>query len=76
MIFRYGEIVDVNLVRDKGTGKSKGFAFVAYEDQRSTNLAVGWFLSICLSQFCDTFFFKQWLLQEIRKVTAHYKSDH
>ncbi|KAL7002917.1 hypothetical protein U1Q18_004077 [Sarracenia purpurea var. burkii] len=35
-----GEIVDVNLVRDKGTGKSKGFAFIAYEDQRSTNLAV------------------------------------
>ena len=34
--FRYGEIVDVNLVRDKATGKSKGFAFVAYEDQRST----------------------------------------
>ena len=25
--FRYGEIVDVNLVRDKATGKSKGFAF-------------------------------------------------
>uniref|UniRef100_A0A5B6YX91 Putative zinc finger CCCH domain-containing protein 25 isoform X2 n=1 Tax=Davidia involucrata TaxID=16924 RepID=A0A5B6YX91_DAVIN len=37
---QYGEIVDVNLVRDKGTGKSKGFAFIAYEDQRSTNLAV------------------------------------
>lgn len=37
---QYGEIVDCNLVRDKGTGKSKGFAFVAYEDQRSTNLAV------------------------------------
>ncbi|KAL1561342.1 zinc finger CCCH domain-containing protein 25-like [Salvia divinorum] len=37
---QYGEIVDVNLIRDKGTGKSKGFAFVAYEDQRSTNLAV------------------------------------
>lgn len=37
---QYGEIVDVNLVRDKGTGKSKGFAFVAYEDQRSTTLAV------------------------------------
>ncbi|XP_024980733.1 zinc finger CCCH domain-containing protein 25 isoform X2 [Cynara cardunculus var. scolymus] len=32
---QYGEIVDVNLVRDKGTGKSKGFAFVAYEDQRN-----------------------------------------
>jgi hypothetical protein len=38
---RYGEVIDVNLVRDKGTGKSKGFAFVAYEDQRSTVLAVG-----------------------------------
>ncbi|KAA0061838.1 zinc finger CCCH domain-containing protein 25-like isoform X1 [Cucumis melo var. makuwa] len=37
---QYGEIVDVNLIRDKGTGKSKGYAFVAYEDQRSTNLAV------------------------------------
>lgn len=37
---QYGEVVDVNLVRDKGTGKSKGFAFVAYEDQRSTILAV------------------------------------
>ncbi|KAG6551456.1 hypothetical protein Mapa_006879 [Marchantia paleacea] len=37
---QYGEIVDVNLVRDKGTGKSKGFAFVAYENQKSTILAV------------------------------------
>ncbi|GKU93349.1 hypothetical protein SLEP1_g6950 [Rubroshorea leprosula] len=37
---QYGEIVDVNLVRDKVTGKSKGFAFIAYEDQRSTILAV------------------------------------
>lgn len=37
---QYGEIVDVHLVRDKQTGKSKGFAFLAYEDQRSTVLAV------------------------------------
>ncbi|XP_057442274.1 zinc finger CCCH domain-containing protein 25-like [Lotus japonicus] len=37
---QYGEVVDVNLVRDKGTGKSLGYAFLAYEDQRSTNLAV------------------------------------
>jgi RNA-binding motif X-linked protein 2 len=37
---RYGEIVDINLKRDDKTGKSKGFAFVAYEDQRSTVLAV------------------------------------
>ncbi|ESQ45864.1 hypothetical protein EUTSA_v10010556mg [Eutrema salsugineum] len=37
---QYGEVVDVNLIRDKGTGKSKGFAFLAYEDQRSTTLAV------------------------------------
>jgi RNA-binding motif X-linked protein 2 len=32
--------VHVNLVRDKETGKSKGFAFLKYEDQRSTDLAV------------------------------------
>jgi RNA-binding motif X-linked protein 2 len=37
---QYGEIVDVYLVRDKKTGKSRGFAFLAYEDQRSTVLAV------------------------------------
>lgn len=37
---QYGEIVDVHLIRDKSTGKSKGFAFLAYEDQRSTALAV------------------------------------
>jgi RNA-binding motif X-linked protein 2 len=37
---QYGELVDVHLARDKATGKSKGFAFLAYEDQRSTVLAV------------------------------------
>lgn len=38
--FRYGEIVDVNMPRDKDTGKTRGFGFVMYEDQRSTVLAV------------------------------------
>lgn len=37
---QYGEPVFINLVRDKETGKSKGFAFLRYEDQRSTDLAV------------------------------------
>ncbi|KAM6057224.1 RNA-binding motif protein, X-linked 2 isoform 4-T4 [Theristicus caerulescens] len=37
---RYGEVVNINLVRDKKTGKSKGFCFLCYEDQRSTILAV------------------------------------
>lgn len=37
---QYGEPVYVNLVWDKETGKSKGFAFLKYEDQRSTDLAV------------------------------------
>jgi RNA-binding motif X-linked protein 2 len=30
----------VLLVRDRKTGKSKGYAFLQYEDQRSTILAV------------------------------------
>ena len=30
----------MNMLRDKKTGKSKGFAFICYEDQRSTVLAV------------------------------------
>ncbi|NWZ74013.1 RBMX2 protein, partial [Acrocephalus arundinaceus] len=37
---QYGEVVNINLVRDKRTGKSKGFCFLCYEDQRSANLAV------------------------------------
>ena len=37
---QFGEPVHVNLVRDKDTGKSKGFGFLKYEDQRSTDLAV------------------------------------
>ena len=37
---QFGEVVDVNLPRDKETGKPRGFAFIAYEDQRSTVLAV------------------------------------
>lgn len=36
---QYGEIVNINLVRDRKTGVSKGFAFLCYEDQRSTVLA-------------------------------------
>eukprot|EP01056_Protomagalhaensia_sp_Gyna25_P000636 Protomagalhaensia_sp_Gyna_25__635@NODE_129_length_5021_cov_1218_892413_g19_i3_p4_GENE_NODE_129_length_5021_cov_1218_892413_g19_i3NODE_129_length_5021_cov_1218_892413_g19_i3_p4_ORF_typecomplete_len309_score40_87RRM_1/PF00076_22/1_1e17RRM_7/PF16367_5/6_9e07RRM_5/PF13893_6/2_3e05Nup35_RRM_2/PF14605_6/0_13DUF1940/PF09155_10/0_21OB_RNB/PF08206_11/4_6e03OB_RNB/PF08206_11/0_14OB_RNB/PF08206_11/1_1e04_NODE_129_length_5021_cov_1218_892413_g19_i37191645 len=37
---QWGEIVDIKLVRDRVTGESKGFGFLAYEDQRSTDLAV------------------------------------
>ncbi len=37
---QFGEPTYVNLVRDKDTGKSRGFAFLKYEDQRSTDLAV------------------------------------
>lgn len=37
---QYGEIVDCRIVRDKETGKSKGFGFICYEDQKSTILAV------------------------------------
>ena len=37
---QYGEPSYVNLIRDKETGKSRGFAFLKYEDQRSTDLAV------------------------------------
>ncbi|KAJ2721068.1 RNA-binding protein Cwf29 [Coemansia sp. Benny D115] len=37
---QYGEIVNINLVRDKETGKSRGYCFLQYEDQRSTILAV------------------------------------
>lgn len=47
---RYGEVVNINLVRDKKTGKSKGFCFLCYEDQRSTILAVDNFNGIKVSE--------------------------
>lgn len=37
---QFGEITDVHMVRDMDTGKSQGFAFICYEDQKSTILAV------------------------------------
>ncbi|KAI9633919.1 uncharacterized protein MKK02DRAFT_13619, partial [Dioszegia hungarica] len=37
---QWGEIMDINMPRDKETGKPRGFAFIMYEDQRSTVLAV------------------------------------
>ncbi|XP_072286931.1 RNA-binding motif protein, X-linked 2 [Pyxicephalus adspersus] len=37
---QYGEVVNINLVRDKQSGRSRGFCFLCYEDQRSTVLAV------------------------------------
>jgi RNA-binding motif X-linked protein 2 len=37
---QWGEIADVNLPRDAETGKTKGFCFIMFEDQRSTVLAV------------------------------------
>ena len=33
-------MVDCHLVRDRDTGRSRGFAFLAYEDQRSSVLAI------------------------------------
>lgn len=37
---QFGVPVDLKLVRDKNSGESLGFAFLKYEDQRSTILAV------------------------------------
>ncbi|KAJ7639504.1 hypothetical protein FB45DRAFT_905830 [Roridomyces roridus] len=37
---QYGEVMDLNMPRDKETGKRRGFGFLMYEDQRSTVLAV------------------------------------
>ena len=37
---QFGDIVDINMARDKDTGKSLGFCFLAYENQLSTVLAI------------------------------------
>ncbi|KAE9554136.1 hypothetical protein FO519_002673 [Halicephalobus sp. NKZ332] len=45
---QYGEVVNINLIRDKTTGKSRGFCYLCYADQRSTVLAVDNFNGIKL----------------------------
>jgi RNA recognition motif-containing protein len=58
---QYGTIVDLELKRSLETGKSLGFAFILYQDQRSTILAVDNFNGIVL------------LGREIRVDHARYK---
>ena len=48
LMSQWGEVEDVNLVRDKSTNKPLGYCFVKYEDQRSTILAVDNFNGITL----------------------------
>ena len=43
---QYGELEDIHLVREEDTGKSRGFAFIKYEDARSCVLAVDNFCGI------------------------------
>lgn len=43
--------MNINLIRDRKTGKSKGFCFLCYQDQRSTTLAVDNFNGINVCYF-------------------------
>jgi RNA-binding motif X-linked protein 2 len=43
---QFGEIEDIHLVREEDTGKSRGFAFLKYEDARSCVLAVDNFIGV------------------------------
>jgi len=43
---QYGEIEDIHLVREEDTGKSRGFAFLKYEDVQSCILAVDNFCGV------------------------------
>lgn len=57
--------MNLNLVRDKKTGKQKGFCFLCYEDQRSTILAVDNFngIKVCgLLQSTILYFHMSWCL--------------
>lgn len=40
MFSQWGEIADVHLARDSDTGKSKGWAYIAYANQKSTVLCI------------------------------------
>lgn len=52
---QYGKITRIHLVRDKETQKSKGFAFLSYENPKSAVLAVDNFDGIKVFYFSIDF---------------------
>ena len=40
MFSQYGEVIDIDMPRDRETKQPRGFCFLCYEDQRSTVLAI------------------------------------
>ena len=53
---QYGRIKKINLMRDKETQKSKGFAFISYENPKSSVLAVDNFDGIEVSNLFELIF--------------------
>lgn len=51
VLSQYGEIDDIHLIREEDTGKSKGFAFVKYQDARSCVLAVDNLVGVEVNKF-------------------------
>ncbi|VDM56433.1 unnamed protein product [Angiostrongylus costaricensis] len=45
----FGEVININLLNHADTGKSRGFCFLCYQDQRSIVLAVDKFNAITVS---------------------------
>lgn len=37
---QYGQILELNLIKDRETGRSRGFAFISYESQQSAQNAL------------------------------------
>ncbi len=72
---QFGEIVDLNLCRDKETGKPMGFAFIAYEDQRSTVLGMfcnGVFSLVSILLKFAFFFFRVFIFFSTFWIFLHY----
>jgi len=49
------QVEDINLAREENTGKSRGFAFLKYEDARSCVLAVDNLTGSKVSAVCDVY---------------------
>ena len=55
---QYGKIIKINLVRDKDTQKSRGFAFLSYKNPKSAVLAVDNFDGIKVLYYFNNLFNK------------------
>jgi RNA recognition motif-containing protein len=69
-------VEDIHLSREEDTGKSRGFAFVKYEDSRSCVLAVDNFVGAQVGFYCLNIQFVGFCDWIVSHLVCRFWEDH